>query len=129
MRPVRQTSPPEKEKLMTAAHIVLTTLLSLGFIVFVFYVITKGVLHARYAILWLCIGVTGLLSPFFYYIGVVLQEWFLFPTPSTFLLMGAILLLSLICLQLTVSASKARRERKNLAQRLTLLEYAIRNKA
>jgi ABC-type transport system involved in multi-copper enzyme maturation permease subunit len=113
---------------MTAVHIVLTTLLSLGFIVFVFYVITRGVLHARYAILWLCIGFTGLFSPFFYYLGVVLREWFLFPTPSIFLLMGAILLLSLICLQLTVAASRARRERKNLAQRLALLEYAFQNK-
>jgi ABC-type transport system involved in multi-copper enzyme maturation permease subunit len=114
---------------MNIAHIVLTTFLSLGFVVFVFYVITKGALHARYAILWLSIGVAGLLSPIFYEFGIVLQKSLLFPTPSTFLLMGAILLLSLICLQLTVSVSRARRERKNLAQRLALLEYALRNKA
>ena len=110
---------------MPLYHILLIIILSIVFIAAVFRALVKGKLRVRYTMLWFGIGIMALASPALYILFQYLHEVWSFPTPSILLLVFAVVILSLICLQLTVAVSLAWRERKNLAQRNALMEQRI----
>lgn len=110
---------------MTLFHSLLVMGLSLLFIVLTLAFIIKGGLRIKYALIWLVIGCAAFFSPFFYMLAAWLHVRFNFPSPTIQLLMGAILLLALVCLQLTASISRAHRERRILAQQLALLAEKV----
>jgi MFS family permease len=99
--------------------------LSLLFLTAVLYAVIRGRLRTRYTLLWFAIGALALISPALYALCLYLHEAWSFPTPSILLLVLAVAMLALICLQLTVVVSRAWRERKNLAQHNALLEHRL----
>ena len=110
---------------MTFLHSIFILLLSLLFLAAVFIAVIKGRLRVKYTLLWFGIGIMALLSPVLYTLCLYLHKEWLFPTPSILLLLSAVIILSLICLQLTAAISTAWRDRKNLAQHHALLEQRL----
>jgi hypothetical protein len=111
---------------MKFSHEIITVILSLIFLVTVLLCIARGRMRARYAIIWVFIGLLALFAPLLYNAAVFLHPRLDLPTPTTLLLIGAIFLLALVCIQFTLSLSRAWMERKNLSQAIAILEQRVR---
>jgi len=110
---------------MTLQHSILIWVLSLLFLAAVLYAVIRGRLRVRYTLLWFGVGAVALLSPALYALCLYLHVTWHFPTPSILLLIFAVILLALVCLQQTVVVSRAWHERKNLAQHIAMLEHRL----
>ncbi|MBD5647863.1 MAG: DUF2304 domain-containing protein [Desulfovibrio sp.] len=110
---------------MTLFHSILVICAAVVFLVIVIRCIITNLLLIKYALLWLAIGLFMLLSPLLYDFIDFLHERFSFPTASSMLAACALFFLFLLLLQLTVSISRASRERMIAAREMALLAHRL----
>lgn len=110
---------------MTLFHSILVIIAAGAFLIVVLRCIINDLLLIKYALLWLMIGVFMLVSPLLYDFTDFLHERFSFPTASSMLAACTLFFLFLLLLQLTVSLSRASRERMIAARELALLAHRL----
>lgn len=111
---------------MPLLHITIVFILGSIFFCILLFLIKKAMLRERYALLWFCIALSIFCIPFLYNFSDWLWKQYLFPSPTVILIMFALFLFMLICLQLSVTTSRAWRQRKILMQELTFLKQRIK---
>lgn len=107
---------------MLPRQFVASLIISFALLIFIVWLIKRGKLDIAYCWVWLFIGIAapfivlnyGALQWVTRVIGAI--------TPTTTLFLFGILILFLICLQLSIAVSPQRRQIKRLAQKLALLE-------
>lgn len=110
---------------MTLFHSILVVFAAVMFLFIVIRCIINNLLLIKYALLWIFIGVFMLFSPLSYNFADFLHERFSFPTASSMLAACALFFLFLLLLQLTVSLSRASRERMIAAREMALLAHRL----
>lgn len=110
---------------MPLLHISIVFSLGCIFFFVLIFLIRKRKLRERYALLWFCIALSFFCVPFLYNVLDWLWKQYVFPSPTVTLMMFTIFLLTLICLQLSVSVSNTWRHKKILMQQLTFLEQRV----
>ncbi|MFH0823483.1 MAG: DUF2304 domain-containing protein [Pseudomonadota bacterium] len=110
---------------MTPRQTVMMVIVALAFLTLVLQLVRVRRLSERYSLLWIVIALAMATLPWMYdvYIGIAgltgIYE------PPSFFFFFSIMGLTLIALQLSASASTARKQRKLLAQEVALLEKRI----
>ena len=104
---------------------ILSILISLAMLAFIFHSIKKGKLHIRHSILWLLVGVACLaisIIPkiFFYITGL-----FGIGMPISALFFLSIIFLMVTVFNLTLNLSKLSEENKKLTQAVSILNHEI----
>lgn len=92
------------------------------FLAFVLRLVANGRLLLKYSLMWLFLGVVGLLCIVFPQFVYACSDAIGFITPSNFVLLLGIALLLAIALSLTVIVSRLSNVNRALVQRLALLE-------
>lgn len=102
-------------------------LVSVSFVllIYVFFLVKKGKLQLRYALLWITLAFVILLCSLFPKGLFAVTHVFGFETPANFIFVVGFFFLLLIVLSLGVVASKQADSIKVLTQRLALLEHEL----
>lgn len=89
------------------------------------YLISRRLLLEKYALLWFMVAIGFVLSPLLYAPLVILNRDYGFPTPTTILFFLAIFFLMLLNLQMALALSRSWKQRKDLAQKVAILEFTM----
>ena len=105
---------------------ILTIVVSLGTFLFIVYLLRKGVLKEKYAVLWL--GVSGIALFFAVFPGVLraLTEALGVQVPANLLFFATIVLLVLVAVQLSYELSRHEARIRRLAEEVALQQEELR---
>ncbi len=110
---------------MSLHQTLLITIIGVLQLLFVFELIRRHMLRERYALLWICIAVAFLTTPFLFDAYVAAGRFVGIMTPTSVFFLLAILGLILLNIQASLAASAAYTHRKILTQQLALLENRV----
>lgn len=99
---------------------------SIGFLLFILYLLKKNKLEVKYAIIWLAFSLTMVLFASFPYIVLVLGDITRVINPVNFIFLTQIIFILLILLSVSAVISGFSRKIKQLAQANATLEKRVR---
>jgi hypothetical protein len=100
-----------------------TSLLGITFALTVLYLVRRDHLHITHAIFWLIFASGGLLFGLFPAVSDNFAAAFGIAYGPAFVLLVALILLVVRCIQADITATKMEREIRHLAQAISLLQY------
>lgn len=95
------------------------------FLIHLFNLIKDGKLLLKYSLLWLLLCILVLICDAFPCIASYASEFAGFITPSNFIFLIAIIILTAICFSLSIAVSRSSVAIKNLSQEVALLEKEV----
>ncbi len=92
-------------------------LVGLVFLAVVLLCLRDKRMEVKYAIVWLFLGITVVLTPILYPLWRFFGSYLSLFDPNLLAIVFGLIIILLLCFQFTLSLSKAKRERKILAQK------------
>lgn len=106
---------------MKLGHFITLLLFTISFLLVVRSLFVRGHLSMRYALGWVAMGILFLLFPLLLLVGDVVSKW-IDIQPAIIYLGLPILVLLLICVQLTISISGLSSRTRDLAESVAILD-------
>jgi hypothetical protein len=107
---------------MTLHQKIASTLLALGMVALIFYLLRKRLLREEYSLIWLFCALAMVGVIWFYPVVVFVTHLIGAVSPTTTLFIFAFIFVLLLCLYFSTSLSRLRTQMKDLTQKLALLE-------
>ena len=102
----------------------LSTVLGLLAVIVVYRVARRGLLNFQYAVGWLLLGISAVMAGIVLPLIAPIANFFAI-TPAALLAIGGVVLLVIICIQLSISISGLHERLRRLAEELAHLRQAI----
>lgn len=101
--------------------------ISTALIILIFYLVKKGKLKEKYAIIWILVGITILIFAIFDKILILVATFFGIKTPINAMFFLGIFFIITISLNLSLIVSSLMEQNKKIIQKIALIEAELTN--